>query len=305
VLVWASQQPEQPSTLWSATRTTVGAAWREPAKLALGEDPGVASDPAGDVLAVWTLPTGPSTSEIEAAVLRRGRHAWGRVVELSPGGERAVDPQLALDAQGGAVVAWEAVAGTSSGSPTSVVQARVGAPFAGTWGGTVTLSRGAGRLTSEPALGVTPGGEATIAWQQDGAPVSSLQVSRRSMGSGAWSAPQTIATLGADTEPPGSCAPGPCPMIAGSSPLNADPRLAVAPDGRTVLAWVQPATGDGERIETAERNRRPGGWSSPLVLSDPSASRPEVAIDDGGEATSVWERAPGGGGSLVEADSTG
>jgi hypothetical protein len=84
--------------------------------------------------------------------------------------------------------------------------------------------------------------------------------------------------------------------ISDPSTQSLEPRLAVAPDGTAIAAWISmPAGGNVVEVST----RPPGGaWSTPATVSIPAEVNPfapSVAIDGDHDAVIAWEATPHAG----------
>ena len=178
VAVWESHEPSGPSIVRAAIKPAGSDAWGAPVELSGGEEPQVAIDGRGDVLAVWRLgsvATGAGqTSVIQAAARPAGSGRWRAPIDLSTAGVQARDPRAGLDAQGRGTVVWERIQGGPSalqaavpGSESSEVQAIRGDAATGVWGTPASLSTGAGQFAGEPEVAVDPGGTAAVVWQDD------------------------------------------------------------------------------------------------------------------------------------------
>jgi len=55
-------------------------------------------------------------------------------------------------------------------------------------------------------------------------------------------------------------------MEAPAAPGSGEPNLAVAPDGRVLLSWIEPAGEDGHALRYAERPKG-GAWSQPRTIA--------------------------------------
>ncbi|MFT3866295.1 MAG: PKD domain-containing protein [Solirubrobacterales bacterium] len=82
----------------------------------------------------------------------------------------------------------------------------------------------------------------------------------------------------------------PTTLSAGSA---AEPGVAVDPAGDSIAVWERESV-DGEVVQAASRAAG-GGWGSPVDLSvgGENAYRPQVAVDQTGEAVAVWYRYDG------------
>jgi hypothetical protein len=118
--------------------------------------PQIATNRRGDGVIVWTSASKSGLSVMVS--VRRPRKAWGAPVSLVSSGSGPVAPQVALDAQGAALVVWA----HSMGGPSRVQAA--GLPAGGVvWSKPRTLS-GAGSDALTPQVALDPDGDGAVAW---------------------------------------------------------------------------------------------------------------------------------------------
>jgi hypothetical protein len=96
------------SQIVQAAARPAGGVWQAPVNLsAAGQNAGnpqVAVDARGDAVAVWTSSNG--TNDIVQAAVRPAGGAWQAPADLSPAGQDARSPRVAMDARGNAVAVW-------------------------------------------------------------------------------------------------------------------------------------------------------------------------------------------------------
>ena len=119
-----------------------------------GADPQIASDADGDAVAVWETAVGLN-HRIKARTISAAG-ALGSISNLSADGQYAAFPQIAGDAEGDAVAAWE------RDLPSSRIQART-ISAAGVLGPKQTLSA-PGQLLDGPQVAIDADGGAVVAW---------------------------------------------------------------------------------------------------------------------------------------------
>jgi hypothetical protein len=115
-------------------------------------------------------------------------------VLLSPEGQTADDPRVAIDADGDAVAVW-----VRRGAPTDLVQAS-SANRGGAWLPATTLSV-AGDASEEPAVAVDPAGNATAVWSRTDSTPRVIQTAERPAGAG-WQPLERISVLGENSSEP-------------------------------------------------------------------------------------------------------
>jgi Ca2+-binding RTX toxin-like protein len=222
--------------------------------------PLIATDGAGDVVAVWRELEDRS-SAIRAAVRPKGGD-WSSK-RISAAAAATESPAVAMDRRGNAVAVWH----QSDGS-TSVVQAAV-RPAGEDWSDTQDLS-GAEAPAFNADVAVEAG-YATAVWVVLRNRHTLVLSSSRTI-DGAWSAPETVAG------PVGN--PG-------------APVVALDDHGNAVAAWQW--WNGAYRVVQAAAKPLGGTWSAPQVLSGPgrTASRPRLVMDGEGRAVAGWIRSNG------------
>jgi hypothetical protein len=174
--------------------------------------PQVAVDTNGDAVLTWQRSDG-TNSRIQA----RGRSAAGALgplQTLSPAGQDAFDPQVAIDSDGDAVLTWRRSDGTNSR-----VQAR-GRSAAAVLSAVQTLSP-AGQDAFSPQVAVDPDGDAVVTWYRLAGTNPRILVRARSA-AGALGPVQTLSDTG---------------QGAGF------PQVAVDAAGAAVVTWQNVTTG--------------------------------------------------------------
>jgi hypothetical protein len=228
-------------------------------------NPQVAVDADGDAVFVWERLDASGDLRIQA----RARSAAGvlsPVQTLSDAGEDASMPQVAVDADGDAVLTWRRFDGTNNR-----IQARARSA-AGTLSPVETLST-SGRNADTPQVAVDPAGDAVFSWSRSDGTNWRAQVRARSA-DGTLSAVKHLSP------------------IAGNAFY---PQVGVDAGGDAVFVWER-YDGANWRVQTLARSA--AGTLSPVqTLSDAgqSALFPQVAVDDDGDAAFTWRRFDGSG----------
>jgi hypothetical protein len=247
--------------------------WTGERTLSKGGDlsaPDVALAPGGRAAAAWLRPGGAARVAVEASVRPSAGGRWGPVQTLDPYGSRLFGggPRVEAAASGEALALWsnQPVGTAPSGVRASVLGAR-----AATFGPAAAISA-AGVYAISPVVDATAGGGALALWSclcTPGVQGASIMAAARPAG-GAFGAPAAIGGI------------GPIPLVAKA--------VAVAPSGAAIASWSPgyPAPG----LLVAERTPA-GDWSPARTFSDPAdplgtASNPQVAIDDRGDAVLAW-----------------
>jgi hypothetical protein len=227
--------------------------------------PQVATNPAGASVVVW------ERAGVVQAIARSTRtEGWSAPVDLSAGR----DPMVALDAAGGAVVAY-----TKVGS-NSVAQAVSRRSPSGDWEPPVTLSPRPYATLSD--IAVNAAGDVVVGLTSFSGGGFVAEAAYRGASSPTWQ-----------------------PAVQLSDPNGNSPRgTAVAIDaaGNAVAVWVQAGpTAGNPVVMAAVRRASSGAWDAPLELAGPFADVDlQVAMDPSGNAVAGWIATRSDGPSVME-----
>jgi microcompartment protein CcmK/EutM len=222
----------------------------------------VAVDSHGNAVLVWYRDDGANW-RIQAR-RRTASGSFSAVQSISPVGQDAVNPQVAVDGNGNAVIAWTRYDGANNR-----VQVRR-RTTSGSLSAVQTISA-AGQSASSVHLAVDSSGNALVVWERyDGAHYR-IQARRRTAG-GNLSSVQTLSAAGQNAF---------------------DPHVAMDSSGNAVVVWRR-YDGANDRIQV--RRRTPSGALSAvqtLSAAGRPAFGPQVAVDPAGNAVVSWERYDG------------
>jgi hypothetical protein len=216
-----------------------GSAWSAPATLSKGRDAAAKSPEiaigGGEAVAVWeggrNLDAGPSIEYFVRSASRLPGGKWSSPIPVSTGHSFHPSPQLAVNATGKAVVAWE---GEGNYGPT--VMSALRSPGRD-WTSPRRIDGRRQLVVTGPDVGIDAAGEAVAVWGGErfgpkGVEIDSLLGASRPRG-GTWSAPARIARLG-----------------------DGLAEVAVSPNGEAVVVWQQLVRDKGLVVKAAAR---PGG----------------------------------------------
>ncbi len=255
--------------------STVGSAsaagWLEPKDISASNEvvdgrPQVAVDPAGGAVAIWERHVGGE--EVVEATERPAGGDWSEPEILSLPGEEGEQSQAAIDAAGNAIAVWV----TGDGIGGFVVRSAV-RPLGGTWSEPEDVSDSISAAGS-PILAIDAVSEAVAVWTAFDNGDVLVQGAVRSA-DGEWSEPDDLSPAGQDV-----------------TPLEA-PDVAIDAAGNAIAVWK--LEGSNDIIQAAVRPAGQEDWAAPDDLSDAGqdAKEPAVAMNDAGEAVSVWTRFDG------------
>lgn len=218
-------------------------------------EPGLAIDGSGNAIVVFpTLRAGGmgTVEPLQWAQLLSGASQFGDAEDV---GVEGVEADVAVDGSGRATAVWQ---------KDGVVKAAVQATAGGSFGSALAVSEAPDGLASEPRLGLSSAGAATVVFEA-GSPGG--QKVMWSGGIGAFADPQQLSSAG----------------------NSGDASVAVDGAGNAAAVWTR---FDGTR-ETVEGSYRPAGGSfvAPTTLSKANTpgNTPGVAIDAAGNATAIWQ----------------
>lgn len=228
-------------------------------------EPQVAVAPDETATVVWSRFDG-SDSIVQARQVGPDGEPEEATLNLSAGEESAIQPRVAVAADGAVTVAWDRFDGSNW-----IVQARQLSASSLAVGGVLNLSA-AGRDAAEPRLGLDEEGAATVVWDRfDG---SNFVVQAR--------------RLGPEEGPLGSAV-----NLSAGGRDAAEPAVAISPAGTATVVWSR---FDGTGFIVQRRDIAPdGSLSSSEGLSAPgrSASYPAVAWGADGTLAMAWTRGSG------------
>jgi len=252
-----------------------------------------------------------------------GAPTWGPPSQISSG-ERALGPELALNAAGDALVVWDQEVGSECPeSPASlscihIVQAAARTRGSTVWQTPVEVARpGVG---ATPRAAIDPAGNAAIVWVHDIGRDRVLQATYRAGLSGTWPEPSDLSvptlqvrnhhlaldaagdavavwaeradttfTVQAEVRPATTRAWGAAAALSRPGRnASGGPSIALTPSGRAVVAWIEDGVVRASRGDAAT-----GAWEPPVDLSGSAAfaeGDPQVAVDASGDTAVVWAR---------------
>jgi hypothetical protein len=284
VAAWRSLAGGEES-IEESSRTGLSGSWSTPVvikELGMEEvdpaDPGLAVAPDGAATIVW---------QRQHDVYASSRPAGGGFGSPETVSEEAVQdegPRVALDAGGDATTVFELEAGER-------VIASSTRPAGGKWSAPATISEPL--LVNVPSVAVDARGDAVAVWEAffeevgAGEKEEHIQVATRPAGASAWSAPVTLTKTESGLGEPGN------------------QEIAIDGQGDAVAIWGRMHGANAETIETSQDHALGSSWSPPKAISGPGKMEeaPQVAVNDAGQATIVWERQEPSGTEIVEASS--
>ncbi|WP_145968944.1 FG-GAP-like repeat-containing protein [Streptomyces hyaluromycini] len=231
----------------------------------------VAQGPNGQVAAVWTATpyTYSDSSEVYAATLGTDG-TWAAAEQVSDaarhagayGDVDATNPQIAVDAYGGLVVAY-AMEDESYKTAYAMTTAR---PYGGTWQTPAQLSSNPLADSAHPALATDASGSIDLLWRFGTATAQTLELVRRQDAGSAWGAATALVSgVGAE----------------------GDPEPLVTPNGNATVVWADPAAG---AVRTVTRYADSTWTASSTLSTGPVSDAYEVrtAMAADGSVHALW-----------------
>ncbi len=237
--------------------------------------PQVAMDDKGNAIIVWQQNDGSSKSQIFKSEYRGGvwTHPGGLSDNISPDGQNATSPQVAMDGKGNAIIVWH----QNDGKKSQIFKSE---HRGGVWthpGGLSDNISPDGQNAYNPQVAMDDRGNAIIVWQQgDG---SKNQIFKSEYRGGVWTHPGGLSD---NISPDGQDA--------------SSPQVAMDNDGNAIIVWRQL---DGANYQIFMSVYRCGVWTHPGGISDnispdgQEADNPQVAMDNNGNAIIVWKQYEG------------
>ncbi|MDH3364991.1 MAG: hypothetical protein OEM29_03160 [Thermoplasmata archaeon] len=232
--------------------------------------PQVAVDDSGNAMVVWQQYDGVRNNiwsnrfTVEAG--------WGEaaLLETNNSGD-AVKPQIAVDNSGNATAVWQQDNGTRYCIYSNRYVVGTG------WGSAKLIESNDSEGAFNPQIAVDDSGNATVVWEQDdGIYDDSIHSNRYTVGTG-W---------------------GSATLIGGTANYYwdehaVDPKVAVDGSGNAMAVWMQYGFNWGS--VWSNRYEAGTGWGTASLIETGTcvllAAEPEVAVDDSGNAISVWSGA--------------
>ena len=239
------------------------ATWSAPADVSPpgenGRGPQITLDGRGDAAAVWV--SGAFGGGVVELASRRAGEAWNAsATALSASGERAFQPQVALDDKGDGIAVWSLFDGSHY-----IVQAASRTGADGAWSTPSNLSLPGSDGTS-PQVVLDGRGNAIAIWESNDGTGAIIQSAAKPAG-GAWSTPSDL-----------------------SSRNGVSPRIGLDGSGNAVAVWQRVDFSAGTVMVESAAKAANGAWSAPTTLG--LGASPEIAIDRSGDAVAVWQQYP-------------
>ena len=223
-------------------------------------------DADGDAVVVWEARSSWDATHSEVEVRGRSRGGVLAAVQTMSAASQPAGPwpQVAVDADGDALVVWDLA--ISSDSPeTSHVYARARSAGAGV--SAVEAVSDAEQEAVRPSVDTDGSGRAVVVWAAWDATNWRVYARARSAG-GTWSAAEPVSE---------------------AAGVRGDPQVVMDGNGRAIVVW---AGREGALWQAYARVRSTAGtWSEISVLSpagETVAAEPQVATSDDGTAVVVW-----------------
>jgi len=184
----------------------------------------------------------------------------------NPAATNQIEPQIALDSNGGAIAVWEQSVGTQFRIVASRFDAGAG------WGPAQLADLAPGNSHSgeafQPQIALDTHGNALIVWQQfdPGVNQTNLWANRYSAADGTWG---TAVELG---------------QAQNVNDTDRTARIRCDANGNALVVWNQPPVG-----VWSDRYVSGSGWQTPqLIGSGAFTDQPDVGLDAHGNALAVW-----------------
>jgi len=251
-------------------------------------DAEVAMDDNGNAMIVW-YQSDATNDRVFRSEYRSGSwtHPTDLTDNISPSAGDAEYPQVAMDNNGNAVIAWRQRDGSLDCGGGPCFQTFKSEYRSGTWTDPTSLSDNIspnGQLVDAVQVAMDNNGNVIIVWEQLDGTVSCgggpcKQIFKSEYRSGSWTDPTDLTD-----------------SISPNGQGASDPQVAMYNNGNAIIVWHQ---SDGARQQTFKSEYRGGSWTDPSDVTDnispdgEHAKLPQVAMDDNGNALIVWEQDDG------------
>ncbi len=255
-----------------------GSTWTNPANLADNISPDgqdasyakVAMDASGNAIIIWEQSDGSAT-QIFKSEYRSG--AWtdpsSLTDNISPDGQLAGQPEVAMDNNGNAIITWTQYNGSNYLIYKSEYRSAA-------WANPLITDYISpdGQNAVYPEVAMDDNGNAIITWQQyDG---TNTQIFKSEYRSGSWTNPSSLTDH---------------ISIAGQN--TTIPQVAMDDNGNAIITWPQ---SDGTTLQIFKSEYRSGAWTNPSALTDnispdgQDTHDVQVAMSDHGTALITWDQ---------------
>lgn len=267
--------PDTSYRVW-ATHSNAAGAWgtAETVGASPSDWPQVAVAPNGQAVMTWLQPSSAGRYMSSLWASRNAGAGWNTPLNPAPVADGVSPLRVATDADGDAIAVWQ----QNVGNRASVFASRLDAST-NAWSAPIMLNEAA-RLAFEPQVAVDGGGNAMVVWYERDGDGNSLGVQSRrlAVATGTWGDGMALQPL--------------------TAPRGSAPQLAACADGRAIVIWCQPVTGNSARTDVwgAHFDPATGSWQAPVRFMHDAAAytqvgsdhQPRIAVNDQGEAVVVW-----------------
>lgn len=232
--------------------------------------PQLALDAAGNALVVWHQDDGTSvriwSSYYDAET------GWESAVQVeSNNSNDSINPKVAMNAKGRAMVVWVQSDGTEASIWSSIREPH------SDWGTAVLLESSDAEIGNYPTVRMDTAGNAVVLWNQKDGGITTPWVNHYKRGHG-WTGADSLEKNTVDT-------------VSGTF-------LALNKAGLAMALWTQH---DGIQVSIWINQYDGESWAGPVLLEeyhDGPASAPTVALNDKDGAIAVWKQESAGSQSL-------
>ena len=239
--------------------------WGEPTRISTegldSRTPRIAMNGAGNAVATWIGYNGINW-ELQARLLVNG--IWQPIVSLSANGQQAATPQAVIDGNNVVTLVWSQFNGISNLVQSIRHQL-------GSWSAVSNISA-VEQDTKQPQLATDTAGNITVVWLQANGTLFNLQARRYNPTTG-WDAIT--------------------PLSAVSSSCDTPQVASHVSGGGAIAIWTQQNVSGLWTVRT--RPFKNGSWGDISAPSDSgqNAYTPQIASDNSGAFTAVWNRSNG------------
>jgi hypothetical protein len=251
-----------------------------------GNAPQVAMDNAGNALIVWRQRT---SYDYGIFIAEYRSSAWSIPVDsedhISPKAQIVLDPQVAINDRGEAIIVWTQV----NGSINQIFKSEY---RSNTWIHPLDLSEGispAGSSPAYPRVGIDNNGNALISWmQRNGA--AHFQIYKSEFRNNSWTHPADINDH---------------ISLAGQDVGMPQTALSMDKNGNALIVWQQFNGANAHIYKSEYRNNtwsHPASWADKMSPDGQHAYDPQIAMDNNNQSIVVWKQYDGSANHIYKAE---
>ena len=204
-------------------------------------------------------------------------NSWGTAVRIETNNTgNAINPQIAIDTNGNALVVWATSTDSKTGNSYNIIASRFDVGM-NSWGTAVLVETGSTGTNTAPQIDIDSNGNALAVWVTN----NNIKANRFDASTNTWGTAVLIETY--DT------------IIGGAN----NPQIAIDNNGNALVVWSQ-YDGSLNSIFANRFDASTNSWGKEVMIETDNINanyNPQIAIDSNGNAMAVWDHNGGGAGT--------